>query len=74
MAIGDDAVAAGMANINGATTAANTLDTEVMLTRDYLAQGKGATSAATANKVAKRDANGRLQVATPSATADAERC
>lgn len=70
MAVGDDAIAAGMANVNGATTAANTLDTEVMLTRDYIAQGKGAVSAATANKVAKRDASGRLQVASPVATAD----
>ena len=37
MAIGDAAVAAGMAIVNGATTPANTLDTEINLTRDYVA-------------------------------------
>ena len=70
MATGDDAIAAGMANVNGATTPANTIDTELMLTRDYIAQGKGATDAATASKVMKRDAFGRAKVATPSAASD----
>lgn len=58
MATGDDAIAAGMAVMTGAELA-NTLDTEVNLTRDYIAQrtsavvpvvkgGTGATTAATA--------------------------
>lgn len=71
MAIGDDAIAAGMADVNGATTPANTIDTELMLTRDYIAQGKGSTDAATAGKVVKRDATGRAKFADPSAAADA---
>jgi len=37
MAIGDDAIAAGMDVVEG-TTPANTLDTEITLTRDYIAQ------------------------------------
>jgi hypothetical protein len=95
MAIGDDAIAAGMANVNGATTPANTLDAEIMLTRDYLAQGKlGAgvvtnskiadgsitsqkinpdhkASAASPNTLVQRDASGRAQFVTPSASGDA---
>ncbi len=58
MAIGDDAAAAGMDLVAG-TTAANTLDTEVNKTRDYIAQrtnavqpvnkgGTGATNASAA--------------------------
>jgi len=55
MAIGDDAIAAGMANVPG-STAANTIDTEIMRTRDYIAQrtsavqpvAKGGTGATTA--------------------------
>lgn len=58
MAIGDDAVAAGMAVCSG-TALANTIDTEITLTRDYIAQhkhpatpvangGTGSTSAANA--------------------------
>lgn len=71
MATGDDAIAAGMANVNGATTPANTIDTEIMLTRDYIARGMGAVALPTANKVMKRDAFGRVQVAAPSAAGDA---
>ena len=71
MATGDAAAAAGMAVVNGATTDAKTIDTEINLTRDYIAQGKGATSAATANKVVIRDAAGRAKFATPAATGDA---
>jgi hypothetical protein len=71
MATGDDAIAAGMANVNGATAPANTIDTEIMLTRDYIAQGRGATDSATASKVVKRDAAGRAKFASPSAAADA---
>lgn len=37
MAVGDDAVAAGMALVAG-TSMANTLDTEDNLTRDYVAR------------------------------------
>lgn len=70
MAIGDDAVAAGMSIVDGATTDANTIDTEINRSRDYIAQGAGATDAATAGKVIKRDANGRAKVATPSASTD----
>lgn len=40
MAIGDDAAAAGMALVDGATTDANTIDTELNRTRDYIALGK----------------------------------
>jgi hypothetical protein len=57
MAIGDDALAAGMALVNGASVQANTIDTEINRTRDYVAQrtsavtpvlkgGTGATTAA----------------------------
>ena len=38
MAIGDDAVAAGMSIVDGATTDANTIDTEINRSRDYIAQ------------------------------------
>lgn len=59
MAIGDDALAAGMAIVDGNSTLANTLDTEINKSRDYIAQrtstvtpvakgGTGATSAAAA--------------------------
>lgn len=59
MAIGDDAAAAGMAIVNGATTQAKDIDTEINRTRDYVAQrtsavtpvnrgGTGAQNAATA--------------------------
>ncbi|MDY0827539.1 tail fiber domain-containing protein [Microbacterium sp. BG28] len=59
MAIGDDAVAAGMQLVNGATTPAREIDDEINRTRDYIAQrtsavqpiakgGTGATTAATA--------------------------
>ncbi len=52
MAIGDDAVAAGMSVLTG-TEPANTLDTEINRTRDYIAQrvqpvAKGGTGATTA--------------------------
>lgn len=74
MAIGDDAIAAGMANVNGATTPANTIDTEIMLTRDYIAPAKlaveGATASASGGKLAKWDANGRLQTVTPIGATD----
>lgn len=40
MATGDDALAAGMPLVNGATAPANTLDTITNETRDYIAQGK----------------------------------
>lgn len=71
MATGDDAAAAGMAVVDGATTNARDIDTEINRSRDYIAQGKGATDAATVNKVVKRDANGRAKFATPSVAADA---
>jgi hypothetical protein len=71
MAIGDAALAAGMDIVNGATTPANTIDTEENKTRDYIATGAGAVSAATANKVVKRDASGRARFADPSNAADA---
>jgi hypothetical protein len=70
MAIGDDAIAAGMAIVDGATTDANTIDTEINRSRDYIAQGAGATDAATASKVIKRDANGRAKVADPAVASD----
>lgn len=70
MAIGDDAAAAGMSLVDGATTNANTIDTEFNRTRDYIAQGMGATDAATPTKVVKRDAAGRFKAADPSAGAD----
>lgn len=70
MAIGDDAAAAGMLLVDGATTNANTIDTEFNRTRDYIAQGMGATDAATPSKVVKRDAAGRFKAADPSAGAD----
>ena len=60
MAIGDAAAAAGMALVDGATTDANTIDTELNRTRDYIAQktglipiaqgGTGATTVAQAQK------------------------
>lgn len=40
MAIGDDAIAAGMPTVNGAVTPANTIDTLITETRDFIAQGK----------------------------------
>lgn len=43
MATGDDAIAAGMDVVSGATPA-NTLDTEVTKTRDYIAQRTGSTT------------------------------
>lgn len=70
MAIGDDAVAAGMSIVDGATTDANTIDTEINRSRDYIAQGAGATDAATAGKVIKRDINGRAKVADPAVASD----
>lgn len=59
MATGDDAIAAGMDVVDGATTLASTVDTEINKTRDYIAQrtstvtpvskgGTGATSAGAA--------------------------
>lgn len=39
MATGDDAAAAGMAVVDGAVTQANTIDTEINKTRDYIANG-----------------------------------
>lgn len=56
MAIGDDALAAGMA-LTAGTVAANTIDTEINKTRDYIAQrtnavvpiGSGGTGATTAS-------------------------
>ncbi|WP_144797692.1 hypothetical protein [Microbacterium paludicola] len=71
MAIGDDAAAAGMAVVDGATTEARTIDTEINRTRDYIATGAGAVAAATANKVVKRDANGRASFANPTAAGHA---
>jgi hypothetical protein len=65
MPTGDDAAAAGMALVDGATVDAQTIDTEINLTRDYIAQGKGATDAATASKVVKRDAAGRCKMQGP---------
>ena len=38
MATGDDALAAGMDIVNGATTPANTIDDEINKSRDYIAQ------------------------------------
>lgn len=38
MAIGDDALAAGMQIVDGNSTQANTIDTEINLSRDYIAQ------------------------------------
>jgi hypothetical protein len=75
MAIGDDAIAAGMANVNGAVVQANTLDTEIMLTRDYIAQrtsavtpitkgGTGATTVAGArNALGLGNTSGAVPVA-----------
>lgn len=71
MAIGDAAAAAGMPVVDGATTPAKDIDTEINRTRDFLAEGRGSTVGATAGKVVKRDAFGRAQFATPSAPADA---
>lgn len=71
MAIGDSAAAAGMSLVDGVTTPANTIDDEINRTRDYIATGTGATVAAAAGKVVKRDAAGRAQFATPAAAQDA---
>lgn len=70
MPTGDAAAAAGMALVDGTTVDAQTIDTEINLTRDYIANGAGATSEATALKVVKRDASGRFRAATPSASTD----
>lgn len=64
MAIGDAAAAAGMTLVDGATTEARTIDTEINRTRDYIANGAGATSNTAAGKVVKRDSNGRISIAT----------
>lgn len=70
MAIGDAAIAAGMDNVPGSTFA-NTIDTEIMKTRDYIAQrtatvtpvtkgGTGATTAAGARAALDVPATGDL--------------
>lgn len=69
MATGDDAANAGMAVLNG-TEPANTLDTEINLTRDYIAQrtadvvpiAKGGTGKTTAQEA--REALGVILTAT----------
>lgn len=71
MAIGDAAAAAGMSIVDGATTEARTIDDEINRSRDYIATGAGATAAATANKVVKRDSNGRASFATPASSGHA---
>lgn len=71
MAVGDDALNAGMQIMTG-TELANTLDTEVNLTRDYIAQrtsavtpiAKGGTGATSAS--AARTALGLSAANTPS--------
>jgi hypothetical protein len=58
-----------MANVNGATTPANTIDTEIMLTRDYIAQRTAAialaTPTASGSQLVKWDASGRIQAVGP---------
>lgn len=64
MAIGDAAAAAGMNIVDGATTEARNIDTEINRTRDYIADGAGATSGNVYSKAVKRDANGRIRFST----------
>lgn len=64
MAIGDAAAAAGMNIVDGATTEARTIDDEINRTRDYIATGAGATTGNNANKVVKRDPDGRVRFST----------
>ncbi|KZE91174.1 tail fiber domain-containing protein [Microbacterium sp. TNHR37B] len=71
MAIGDAAAAAGMAVVDGATTQANTIDTLINQTRDYLAGPYQATSDRLANRHVKRDAFGRARFGPPSDDYDA---
>lgn len=72
MATGDAAAAAGMDLMSGSEDA-NTIDTEINKSRDYIAGPYMGTSAATANRWMKRDAFGRAKVAAPNATDDIAR-
>lgn len=53
MAIGDDAVAAGMPLVNGATVKARDIDDEINRTRDFVAQERSARITADGGKVDK---------------------
>lgn len=68
MAVGDDAAAAGMDLVPGSTLA-NTIDTEINKTRDYIAQKtvSSASSSAGAGVLVTRDSGGKFGVPTPTA-------